>query len=102
MELYNPTAFEVDIGGWYLTDDRLNPKKYKFPSPTLIAAEIIRLSEETAFNPTPGVGASFSLSSHGDEVFLYSADSSELLTGYSDGFSFGAAENPVSFGRYAT
>jgi hypothetical protein len=43
---------------------------------------------------------SFSLSSFGDEVYLFSADAGAQLTGYSHGFEFGAAADGESFGRY--
>ena len=33
-------------------------------------------------------------------VFLFSADANGKLTGFSDGFTFGASENGVTFGRY--
>src|SRR4029453_4883865 len=32
--------------------------------------------------------------------WLFSADAAGDLTGYTDGFSFGAAANPVTFGRH--
>ena len=43
---------------------------------------------------------SFSLNSAGDSIYLISGDAKTNLTGYSHGFSFGAAANGVSFGRY--
>lgn len=99
VEIHNPTTGDVDIGNWYLTDDRLTPKKFRIPS-RLIPAGGYTLFTEADFNPTPGVGNSFTFSSHGDEVFLYSGDAAGNLTGYSDGFSFDAAANGVTFGRY--
>ena len=55
------------------------------------------LFSETQFN----VGASgFAFSSHGEEVYIFSADASGNLTGYFDGWDFGAALNGVTFGRY--
>src|SRR5205823_9699723 len=42
----------------------------------------------------------FRIDSHGEEVYLFSADANGNLTGFSDGFSFGAAQNGVTFGRY--
>ncbi|HUS34057.1 MAG TPA: lamin tail domain-containing protein, partial [Verrucomicrobiae bacterium] len=100
LELYNPNFEPVDVGGWYLTDDRLTPKKFRIPSPKWIDPDSYVVFTEADFNPTPGVGTSFSLSSHGDELFLYSADPAGNLTGYSDGFNFDGAENGVTFGRY--
>jgi hypothetical protein len=43
---------------------------------------------------------SFSLSSFGDELYLFSADGTAQLTGYSHGIAFGAAADNESFGRY--
>ena len=48
----------------------------------------------------PGVPPSFAFSSKGDSVFLFSGDAQTNLTGYFQGFDFGAAESGVSFGPY--
>ena len=100
IELHNPSATEADVGGWYLTDNRNQPKKYRIPADTKIAGGGFAVFDETDFNPAPGVAPSFTLSSHGEEVYLYSGNTGGELTGYSHGFSFGAAANGVSFGRY--
>ena len=65
VELYNPTASSVNLGGWFLTDDAETPKKYRIPDPTMIPAGGYLAFDETSFNPTPGVGNSFSFSSTG-------------------------------------
>jgi hypothetical protein len=101
IELYNPTATEVDLGGWFLSDDQLTPK-YRIPAETRLAAGTCRVFTEADFNPTPGVPPSFTLRASGDEAFLYSADAQGHLTGYVQGHRFGAALNGVSFGRYVT
>lgn len=100
IELHNPASVEADIGGWYLTDDRSQPLKYRIPTGTTIPPGGFAVFDEADFNPEPGVDPSFNLSSHGEEVYLYSADAAGQLTGYSHGFSFGAAANGVSFGRH--
>ncbi len=100
IELFNPNTEPVDIGGWFLSDDRFTPRKYRIPSPTVIEPGAYVVFTEDAFNSPPGSPGAFSLSSHGDEVFLSSADAAGNLTGFTDGFSFGAAENGVSFGRH--
>lgn len=100
IELYNPEAQAVDVSGWFLTDDRSRPLKFRLPAGTIIPAGEYRVFTEADFNSTPGAGNSFSLRSTGDEVFLFSADVGGALSGYSDGFPFGASENGVSFGRY--
>jgi hypothetical protein len=90
---------EVDISGWYLTDDPTYPWKYRFPAGTILGPGAFLTVNETQFDPTPGVGLSFALSSFGDDVYLFSADASGL-TGYSHGFHFGGAPDGVSLGRH--
>jgi hypothetical protein len=102
IELYNPTTNAVMIGGWYLTDDFATPKKYRIPSAMLILPHGYVSFTENQFNPTPGSGTSFSLSSLGDEVFLFSADAAGNLTGYVHGHDFGPTENGVSLGVHYT
>ena len=99
IELYNPTNAAVDVSYWWLTDDPNTPKKYQIPAATVIPAGGYVYFDETQFNPTPGVGNSFSLNSHGDDVYVFSGDASGNLTGYIHGFAFEAAERNVSYGR---
>src|SRR5688572_1792089 len=100
IELHNPTAAAVNVSGWYLTDDQGTPKKYRIPSDTApIQPGGYLVINETQFN-NPNSPTSFALSSHGDEVYLFSAALDGTLTGYSQGFNFRAAANGVSFGRY--
>jgi hypothetical protein len=100
IELHNPTGADVNIGGWFLTDDGKTPMKFRIPDNTTIAAGGYVVFTEADFNPTPGTNGSFTLSSEGEEVYVVSADANTNLTGYSHGFSFGAAANGVSFGRH--
>jgi hypothetical protein len=97
IELYNPCGMDVDLGGWFLTDDARNPKKFRIPDGTIITNCGYLVFEETVFGAGP---SGFSLSSHGEEVYLYSGDANTNLTGYAHGTSFGAAANGVSFARY--
>lgn len=100
VELFNPTDQVADIGGWFLSDDRGEPQKYQFPEGTRIPSSAYLVVDETSFNPTPGVASSFTFSSYGESVYLFSADSRGALTGYSHGFDFEASENGVSYGRH--
>ncbi|HTL17917.1 MAG TPA: lamin tail domain-containing protein, partial [Patescibacteria group bacterium] len=100
VELYNPYPTNVDIGNWYLTDQRTQPLKFRIPSPTIIPANGYKVFTENDWNPDPLSTNSFRLDSHGEQIYIFSADTNGNLTGYSDGFSFGAAQNGVSFGRY--
>lgn len=102
IELHNPNPFPVDVGYWYLTDTRTTPKKFRIPAPRVIPAGGFAVLDEREFNAVPGDPGSFSLSSAGEEIYLYSANAAGELTGYSHGFAFGAAANGESFGRHVT
>jgi hypothetical protein len=99
IELFNPNAEQVQIGGWFLTDDFSAAKKYRIPDGTSIAPGEYLIFDEEDFNPDE---MGFGLSSTDDEVFLFSADVNGNLTGFVHGFAFGAAANGVSFGRHFT
>ena len=100
IELFNPTAFDVDLGGWFLSDDGGLPAKFRIAPGTTIPAGGYRVFTEGEFNAHPGSPDSFALDSIGDAIYLFSGDANTNLTGYSHGFNFGAAANGVSFGRY--
>lgn len=97
VELFNPTATNVNIGGWFLTDDFYTPKKYRIQTGTTILAGGYLVLDENQFT----VGANgFRFSELGESVYLFSGDANTNLTGYYQGYDFPAAPNGVSFGRY--
>lgn len=100
IELHNPSASDADLGGWFLTDDFRAPKKFRIPPGTTIPARGYRVFDETDFNVSGGGNTAFSLSSQGEEVYLFSADANGNLTGYCHGFDFGPARSGVTFGRF--
>ncbi|MGC8886079.1 MAG: lamin tail domain-containing protein [Verrucomicrobiia bacterium] len=102
IELYNPNPYPVNISGWYLTDDFRTPKKYRIPDGTIIQPFSFWIVDESEFNKQPGIPPNFALSAGGDEVYLFSADTNGTLTGYYDGFEFGATENGITLGRFVT
>ena len=100
IELFNPTTNAVNIGGWFLTDDFEEPRKFRIPNGTTISSTGFVVFSEADFNLSPGSDTSFAIGSDGDEVYLFSGDTNGNLTGYVHGFDFGGAEEGVSFGRY--
>jgi hypothetical protein len=101
IELFNPNGVEVDLGGWFLTDDPAQPKKFRIPDGTIIGAGSFRVFTETNFNPNPPMDTNnFALSSSGEQVYLFSGDAGGNLTSYSHGFIFGGAASGVTFGRH--
>jgi hypothetical protein len=99
IELFNPTSGNVNIGGWFLTDDFNTPRKFRIPDPRVIPGLGFAVFTETDFNPA---NAGFALGSDGDEAWLFSADAAGNLTGWVHGLRFGASDNGVSFGRVMT
>ena len=100
IELFNPLDQPVDVSGWYVTDDRSKPGKYRVPSGSVIPGKSYLVLSESEFHPMPGSEGSFTFSSLGESAYLFSADASGQLTGYSQGFDFGPTANGVSLGRH--
>ncbi len=109
IELYNPTSTNVDIGNWWLSNSKDDPKKFRIPSPTIVAPGGYVVFYEgvgaaVGFNRDgTGVDRSFTLNSaKGDQIFLHTADANGNLTFFRASRDFGPAENGFSFGRYIT
>jgi hypothetical protein len=87
VELYNPNAAAVDVGGWFLTNNRDLPKNFRIAPDTLISPG--------------GYGVfDFPLSDVGGEIYLFSGDSETNLTGYSHGFRYAGVLPGNSLGRH--
>jgi len=94
IEIYNPTAAPVVLDGLFLTDDVLEPGKWRFPNNTTIGpgkATIVWADNE----PEGPLHASFKLSSAGEEVILFARDGRTML----DRVQFGPLAADVSLGR---
>ncbi|MBN1671303.1 MAG: lamin tail domain-containing protein [Kiritimatiellae bacterium] len=101
IELVNTNpALSVAIGGWFLSDDDDDLRKYRIPNGTTIAAGGYKVFYEYQFNHDSNNPSCFALSSHGDTLYLSSADANTNLTAYRTQADFGAGANGVSFGRY--
>jgi hypothetical protein len=98
IELHNPGAGAVAIGGWWLSDELRTPEKYQIPAGTIIPAGGYLEIPASQF----GAGAiPFSLASDGDQVCLSAVDGGGNLTGYQSRVDFDASAEGVGFGRVA-
>jgi hypothetical protein len=109
IELYNPTATPINIGNWWLSNSKDDPKKFRIPANTIVPAGGYRVFYEFPGNVNgfnfngQGTNRSFTLNSaRGDQVYLHTADAAGNLTFFRTSRDFGPAENGVSFGRYIT
>ena len=103
IELYNNSDAPVDIGGWYLSDDLRNLRKFRVPGGTVVPARGYKTFYEYQLNPHPGLSGSFALNAaKGDEAWLTAYDANGVATGYRDTVTFGPQFNGISFGRFST
>jgi hypothetical protein len=100
IELHNPTASAINIGGWYLSDSDSAYKKFRIPGGAVLAAGGYVTFDESHFNSSGGLNTNdFRLdAAHGDDVWLLQADAQSNLVAFVDHVSFGAARNGESFG----
>lgn len=96
VEFYNPNTTDVMLDGWWLSDARNFPYRHRIAPGTTIPALGFLVLDESHFNAGPGA---FSFSSDGERCYLFSADPTGALTGYSHGFQFFGSDRNVSFGR---
>ena len=73
IELYNPADVDQDISGYYLTDSKKNPTKWKFPSGTTIKANnyLIVWADEDSTHVS-GLHTNYKLSADGENIVLLS------------------------------
>ena len=101
IELANVGRTAMDLSGWFLSDSRPNPKKFRIPNGTIIPAGGLVVFYENQFND--GSPQGFSLDgSLGGEVWLWAADAGGQITGSATFGQFGPSQDQVSFGPYST
>ena len=102
VEIFNGSGNPINLGGWFLSNDELNLKKFRLPTDTIIPAFGFVTLYQYQFG-AGGLPMAFTFSSaHGDAVHLAQADTAGNLSGYRARVAFGAATNGVSFGRFLT
>jgi len=71
IEIYNPSTQKQDISGYYLTDSKKNPTKWKFPEGTNVEANgyLIVWADEDSTHVS-GLHTNFKLSADGENVVL--------------------------------
>ncbi len=100
IELHNITDQEVDLAGHYLTDEPGNMRKWQFPAGTRIPADgYLLVWADEDVTATPGLHASFKLSSSGEQVYLTDTDANRNAV--LDFVSFGEQTTDISWGRSA-
>jgi hypothetical protein len=105
IELYNTTGQDIDLGGWFLSDDDSDLdtiRKYEIPENTMIEAlGYLVLVENTSFgDPSLPAGQGFGLSEAGETLFVYSGQNGQITGCYQTQQQFDASDTDVTLGRY--
>ncbi len=102
IELYNATTSDINIGGWYLSDDRDNRYKYRIAPNTIIHSDdYLVFTGVDDFNNSNNSLAEipFALSENGEDICL-----TQVYNGVPGGYrkteDFGASQRDVTFGRW--
>lgn len=100
IELHNLTDQPVDLTGRYLSDEPNNPRKWPFPSGTIIPANgyLIVWADEDGSAPS-GLHASFKLDAEGEALFLTDTDAN--LNAILDTVTFPSVATDRSWARSA-
>ncbi len=95
IELYNPDTTDVDISGYYLTDNRSNILKWQIPVNTILPAKKHLLlwadGTDTILN---SIHTNFKLSKNGETIYLYSPTLNLI-----DSIKYIPQAPDISFGR---
>jgi len=87
VEFYNPTAGAVNIGGYWLSDDALNPMKYQIPATVTVPGngyKLILASGVGAYNPgfLGQTNTSFKVTQSNGEDLVFSDPAGNILESY--------------------
>ncbi len=99
IEIYNPGNSTADISNWILSDETATTNGYVFPADSKIAPNEYLIVTGDQLSSTTATRTGFSLRAAGETVYLWSADTNHILTGYANRFNCQDAFENVSFGR---
>ena len=104
LELHNTTAADIDLGGWYLSSIRNNPREYKIPAGTVLPAAgyLVFTTDEPNFVVGFGEVMGFTISKLGETISLTSPGIGDDLGGYRLEVEFTYGFNSTSFIRHVS
>jgi len=110
IELHNPAASAIDIGGYYLTDNASRLNKWRFPAPTIIPASgylVVFASNKNRAVSGQQLHTNFALAAGGEFLALVQPDAATIVKSWSPAYpsvpeywSYGLTL-PSSGGNYA-
>ncbi|MCX6858967.1 MAG: lamin tail domain-containing protein [Verrucomicrobia bacterium] len=103
VELFNRTEQPINVGGWFLSNDLIDPFRFRIPAGTVVPPRGFRIIYEYQFNPLqPAAGrTAFTFgAARGGMVTLLSTDAVGSPHRWEDVQEFPASPNGVSFGLH--
>ncbi len=94
IELYNLTDHDLDISGYFLSDNPDNLPKYAFPSGTIIKSKAYLIVWADENGKQQGLHANFKLSAGGESLILLKPDTSLI-----ERIDFGEQMTDLSYAR---
>ncbi len=98
FEIFNPNAFDVDLAGWYVSDDPAQITRYQFDPAGMDAVApaqgwlLVWADNQTAQG---NLHTNFALSASGESIILTAADGATIV----DQVEFGPQDPDESYGR---
>jgi hypothetical protein len=111
IEIHNPTAGQLSLTGWFLTDDPLNLTKWKFPSRSIPAGgyEIVYASGRNVRISGQPAHTNFELNGDGEFLALVHKDGTTIESVFAPSFpkqypdlAFGRSNNTGAVGYFET
>jgi hypothetical protein len=106
IEILNPADSAVNIGNWYLSDDKDHPGKWRIPEGTILPAKGYTVfyeghyTDDTLRFDADEFGEAFSISSGGEYIFVFSSAEDGKVKSFIHAYEVGATESNTSFGNY--
>ncbi len=94
IELYNTNDFEVDLSGFYLTDNGESLQKWTIPAGTILPAKSYLIIWADEDQEEGALHTNFKLSAGGEEVVL-----SDMLSNVLDSVVYGAQISDMAYAR---
>lgn len=101
IELFNDAGSAVNLDGYYLTDDRLNKTKWRFPAVSLASGSYLLVWASNKDRRVAGqvLHTNFSLSD-GEELYLIAPDETPIVQGYSAPLNWTLGDVSTLIDRY--
>jgi hypothetical protein len=110
IELYNTSAADMNLGGWYLSNSDADYRRFRIPDGTVLAAHGHLVfyqghwagnQMEYAANEFGGGPTGFDLNgTHGGDIYLLQVDAAGNFARFADHVSFGPTVSGESLGRW--